>query len=167
MVNVKKTKIAAYGFERKGFQIPEGHIIENNKMKASFLSINSEETLDSFAGVILPSGIFESFEKKSSYMDGPYVNVYCNRDTLLQREREIINLVNKGGWICFLVDSIVDEVPDGGYSKKRCDDTDMAKKLLNSFDIKRSVFKGTALVKATNDAFKKYIDRYGVAKTIL
>ncbi|WP_022666746.1 hypothetical protein [Desulfospira joergensenii] len=160
-------KIAAYGFEIKGFQIPDGHIIENDKTKVSFLPISTEETLDSYTGVILPSGIFESFEERSSYIDGRYVNVHCKRDTLLQREREIINLVNKGGWICCLVDSIVDEVPNGGYSKKSCDDTDMVKKLLNSFDIKRSVFKGTALVKSTNDAFKKYIDRYGVAKTIL
>lgn len=159
-------KIAAYGFEKIGFQIPDGHIMETKKEKIFFLHIDSEEALDSFTGVILPSGILESFKDQSTW-EGRYVDVYCNRDTLLQKEREIINLVNNGGWVCCLVDRIVDKVPYGDYRAKNCNDTDIVKKLLNSFDVKREGFKGTAAVKSTNDAFKHYIERYGVAKTIL
>jgi hypothetical protein len=77
------------------------------------------------------------------------------------------HLVNNGGWVCCLVDRIVDKVPYGDYRAKNCNDTDIVKKLLNSFDVKREGFKGTAAVKSTNDAFKHYIERYGVAKTIL
>lgn len=159
-------KVAAYGFEKIGFQVPDEHVMETNKAKIVFLPINSEETLDSFTGVILPSGILESFKDESSW-EGRYVDVYCKRDTLLQKEREIINLVNNGGWVCCLVDRIVDKVPYGDYREKNCNDTDIVKKLLNSFDVKRAVFKGTAAVNSTNDAFKRYIERYGVAKTIL
>ena len=159
-------KIAAYGFEKIGFQIPDGHVMETNKAKIFFLPIDSEENLDSFTGVILPSGILESFKDQSNW-EGRYVDVYCKRDTLLQKEREIINLVNNGGWVCCLVDRIVDKVPYGDYREKNCNDTDIVKKLLNSFDVKRAGFKGTAAVKSTNDAFKRYIERYGVAKTVL
>jgi len=159
-------KIAAYGFEKIGFHIPDGHILDTNKAKISFLHIDSEENLDSFGGVILPSGILESFKDQSD-LEGRFIEVFCERDTLLQKEREIINLVNKGGWVCCLVDRIVDKVPYGNYREKNCNDTDIVKKLLNSFDIRRKGFSGTAAVKSTNDAFKRYIERYGVAKTIL
>lgn len=161
----KNMKIAAYGFERIGFEIPDGHIMETPKSTIFFLPIDSSETLDKFNGVILPTGILESFKDQSSW-EGSYVSVYCNRDILLQREREIINLVKNGGWVCGLVDKIVDKVPSGDYREKSCNDTDIIKKILNSFYIRREVFKGTASVNSTNDAFKRYIERYGVAKTI-
>lgn len=164
--NVKLSKIIAYGFETYGFKIPDGHIIKTDRARILFNALESSQPLDAASGVIVPSGIFERFEERSSYMDGTYINVYCKRDLLLQREREILNLINGGGWICGLVDKIVDEVK-AGYGTKKCNDTDLVKTLLNSFDIRRQSFKGSAIVFSKNDEFMKYIEKYGVAKTIL
>jgi hypothetical protein len=98
---------------------------------------------------------------------GTYYEVYCKRDMLLQRERELINLFKKEGWICCLVGKIIDEVPYGDYETKRCTDTDLTKNLLNSFNINRESFKGSAAVSSKNDEFNKYIERLGIAKTVL
>lgn len=166
MKKQKKLKIAAYGFEKIGFDITHNNLLENDISKITSLHLDSTINLSSFDGVIIPNGIFESFKEQNNYIS-TYIDVYCKRDILLQKEREIINLVNKGGWVCCLVDKIIDEVSYGEYKTKSCRDTDIVKKILNSFNVKRHPFKGSATVRSTNDEFNKYIETYGVAKTIL
>lgn len=163
--NKNHRTIFVYGFEAAGFTVPEGHTVNLNNAVIRFVSLNSPIILDKAEGIIIPSGIFESFKDVSDY-SGDYVNVYCKTDLLLQREREILNLFRAGGWICCLVKKIIDEVPSG-YRTKDCHDTDLSKRLMNGFSIEREAFKGSAYVTSKNDAFNDYIKRWGVAKTIL
>lgn len=167
---IKKQKsysFAVYGLEKIGFAIPDGHIITNDIANITFLKFKSETPLDSFTGVIVPSGIFESFTEQFDLYGDKGLAVYCDRDTLLQKQREILNLVNNGGWVCCLVGKIKDFVKAPGYATNNCKDTDLVKILLNTFDVDRKVFPGSASVHSTNDAFKKYIEQYGIAKTVL
>lgn len=168
-VNTHKNRlpeIIAYGFETYGFEIPENRMIETERFRIVFISLSDRVNLDSVAGVIIPSGIFEKFQDNSTYI-ARYIDVYCKRDLLLQREKEVFNLINKGGWVCCLVDKIIDRVQYGTYETKDCSDTDLVKYLLNAFSINRKIFKGSAIVNSTNDEFNGYIERYGIAKTIL
>ncbi len=158
-------KIAAYGFEKIGFEFPNDDEMKTQNVTIYFLPVDSKESLDSFDGVIVPTGTLEFFKKHSTW-EGEFVDVYCNRDILLQREREITNLLNNGGWICCLVDRIIDRVSYGS-KYKNCYDSDLIKFLLNLYDISRTLTRGLPSVKSTNDAFKRYIEKYGVAKTII
>lgn len=162
----KLPKIIAYGFEQIGFKIPDQSRLLTKNYRIEFVEYSSPKSLDSASGVIFPSGIFESFRDTPAFNGSPYTEVKYDRDVLLQREREIYNLASKNGWVCCLVTEIFDEVPQGDFRTEKCDDIDLAKKLLNAFSVKRIPFKGSAVVNATNNAFKRYIERYGVAKTI-
>ena len=163
----KLPKIFAYGFEKIGFETPQSDVlVKNGKALIKFISMSEKTSLDDAEGVIVPSGIFEKFEIEPNYMYH-IVNVRYNSDLMLQREREIINLLQKGGWACFLVQKIVDTATDEYNGDKNCSHTDLTKKFLNSFGIKREPFKGSAAVSSKNDEFNKYIKRWGIAKTIL
>ena len=161
-----KQKINVFGFQSIGYQVKKDLKISTDQYEIHFNDLNSPIAIDQYDGLIIPSGIFERIKDESTYM-GTYYEVYCKRDMLLQRERELINLFKKEAWVCCLVGQIIDEVPYGDYETKRCVDTDLTKKLLNSFDIKRESFKGSAAVTSKNDEFNNYIKRWGIAKTIL
>jgi hypothetical protein len=160
-----KLKINVFGLQSIGYQIEEGSKVSTDNYEIHFNELNSTASLDSYDGLIIPSGIFEKIKDESTW-EGTYYEVYCKRDMLLQRERELINLLKKDSWVCCLVGKIIDEVPYD-YETKRCADTDLTKNLLNSFDIKRGSFKGSAAVTSKNDEFNNYIKRWGIAKTIL
>ncbi len=163
----KLPKIFAYGFEGIGLEIPQGDIlVEKEKALINFVSMSETTSLDDAEGVIVPSGIFERFETEPNYAYH-IVNVRCKADLMLQREREIINLLQNGGWACFLVQRIVDTAPNEYAGDKDCSATDLTKKFMNSFGIRREPFNGSAAVLSKNDEFKKYIERWGIAKTIL
>lgn len=162
----KKYKINCIGFQSIGYQIENGKEVSTDSCEIQFFSLKASPPLDEFDGIIIPSGIFESFEHVSNYMDS-YTKVYCERDLLLKRERELINLFKKQGWICCLVREIFDNVSDGSYRTKSCNDTDLTKILLNSFNISRKTFKGSAAVDSKNDEFNNYIKKWGIAKTVL
>ena len=164
-----KRKIYAYGFMEAKFDVEEDYSITTDKAHIEFISHNSNYTLDSADGVIIPSGIFEKFENKSDHWSNK-IEVSFKQDLLLQRERELINLIKRGGWICCLVGEIVDEVPyedvGNSFGRMKCDSTDLVKKLLNSFSVNRYPLQGEAGIKSKNDEFNNYIDKWGIAKTI-
>jgi hypothetical protein len=160
-------KIFAYGFEQIGLEIPKADIlVEKDKAIVKFVSMGESTSLDEAEGVVIPSGIFEKFEQQPNY---PYYieDVRCKTDLMLQREREIVNLLQNGGWVCFLVRKIVDTARNEYAGDKDCSTTDLTKKFMNSFGIRRKPFNGSAAVFSKNDEFNKYIGRWGVAKTIL
>lgn len=161
-----KKKINVYGFQSIGYQIDKNEILSTDKHEIHYNDLKSSTSIDSFDGLIIPSGIFEKITDQSNYIS-TYYEVYCDRNLLLQRERELINLFKKEGWVCCLVGSIIDKVPYGDFETKRCSDTDLVKNLLNSLNIKRDSFKGSAAVSSKNDEFNSYIDKWGIAKTIL
>lgn len=161
-----KLKINVFGLQSIGYQIEEGSKVSTDNYEIHFNELNSSASLDWYDGLIIPSGIFEKIKDESTW-EGTYYEVYCKRDMLLQRERQLINLLKKDSWVCCLVGKIIDEVPYGNCETKKCNDTDLIKKLLNSFDISREPFKGSAAVTSKNDEFNNFIEKWGIAKTIL
>ena len=161
-----KLKINVFGLQSIGYQIEEGSKVSTDNYEIHFNELNSSASLDWYDGLIIPSGIFEKIKDESTW-EGTYYEVYCKRDMLVQRERQLINLLKKDSWVCCLVGKIIDEVPYGNCETKKCNDTDLIKKLLNSFDISREPFKGSAAVTSKNDEFNNFIEKWGIAKTIL
>ena len=78
------------------------------------------------------------------------------------------NLLRGSGWVAILAREIIDEFPSGRgrYGIYREDDTDLAKRLLNGFSVKRTRYHaGTGMVASKRDEFSSYIKRWGIART--
>lgn len=85
---------------------------------------------------------------------------------MLERAKQVFNLIRDEKWVCFLVGEIVDKVPHG-YSYVDIKDTDLCKKLLNAFRVQRETVPGLSSVLSIENEFISYIKEYGVAKTVL
>src|SRR5581483_9274939 len=112
-------------------------------------------------GVIIPQGIFE----KIDYSLGEY-KVEVDTDLLLERERQVHNLIKERKWVCFLISQIIDFLPDESGTRL-IRDTDLCKRLLNLYGVSRYPVDGFSSLQAKDDEFKLYIHNYGVAQTVL
>lgn len=160
----KKFKIYAYGFEQIGFEKKVDSIKLNENSIIEFISFTSNEKLDRADGLIVPQGIFETF-KSTMGRDGVYVDVSVYEDKLLDREREVSNLIKSEKWVCFLVGKIIDRVSQG-LRERVVDNTDLCKRVLNAINVKRKAIDGNPYLKTKADEFKYFIESYGVARTI-
>ena len=158
----KRALVLAYGFDAIGFDINGAprHPAEN--FDVEFCRFPDNPRLDQADGVIIPQGIFEKFVDGNSWPASTTVRVH--KQQLLECERQVMKLFNEGKWGCFLVDAITDFVPCG-YGSRRCDDTDLCKRILNRFRIGRSLIRETPCSWTTVGEFSKYFREYGVAKT--
>jgi hypothetical protein len=87
-------KIVALGFQSIGYRVEDGVTVSTDFCRIRFDKIDSPNKLDSYDGVLVPSGIFEKIKEEPNYLD-TYYEVFCKRDLLLRRERELVNLVRK------------------------------------------------------------------------
>lgn len=161
--------IIAYGFDAIGFQIPSQQVPLGDEHLVEFLPMKDPKRLDSAEGVIIPQGIFEEIEYDTNFWDERSAKVTVERPLLLERLKQILNLYQEGGWICFLVRTIIDDVPAGGYSRRDIVDTDLCKRILNSLELdksRRSKVDGLPQVRAKYDEFRQYARDYGIANTI-
>lgn len=164
----KEIKIFAYGFDVVGFETPQEPIKLNNIGMIEFIKLKDAPSLDSADGVITLQGIFEKIETHPRTI-GSYTTINVNKELLLEREKQVFNLLEKGKWICFLVGKIVDSFYSGfsRSSLKIVKDTDLCKKLLNAFKVERNTVDGISLLNATENEFISYVREYGIAQTVL
>lgn len=154
--------IFAYGFDAAGFETPREPTRLANIGRIEFIQFDDATSLDSADGVIIPQGIFESTERSAS---GFHTRVRVHKDLLLERDRQVRNLIREGKWVCFLVDEIVDRV--SGFTPQDIRDTDLCKRFLNSLGVERNRVDGITVSDVKDNEFRSYIHEYGVAKTAL
>lgn len=155
-------RVFAYGFDAAGFETPREPTRLANIGRIEFIQFDDATSLDSADGVIIPQGIFESTERSAN---GFHTRVRVHRDLLLERDRQISNLIREGKWVCFLVDEIVDRV--SGLTPQDIRDTDLCKRFLNLFGVQRNRVGGITVSDVKANEFISYIYEYGVAKTVL
>jgi len=168
--NNGKLRVAAYGFDEAGFRSPSGQSEsswETDSTVITWVPYQDPQRLDQFDAVITPQGIFEEISYRDTFT-GTRGVVKCDRDLLLERDRQVRNLAEKGGWICILVEAVVDEVPDGsGYGRETVDDSDLCKLILNALRVRRQPYtKGLSGCRAVRNEFIEYVRNHGIAKTI-
>ncbi|GAI30109.1 unnamed protein product, partial [marine sediment metagenome] len=165
----KEIKIFAYGFDAAGFETPQEPIKLNNICIIEFIGLNDTLRLDGADGVITLQGIFEKIKTPRPLTIGRYTTIDVNKELLLEREKQVFNLLEKDKWICFLVGKIVDSFYSGfaRSSLKIVDDTDLCKKLLNTYNVERNTVDGISLLNATENEFISYVREYGIAQTVL
>jgi hypothetical protein len=123
--------------------------------------------LDQADGVIIPQGIFETIKYSNNYGD-TYTDVKVSKSVLQERDKQVFNLIQEGKWVCFLVRSIVDKVPQG-WDFQEIDDTDLCKRLLNALEItklERHQVDGLTVFNTKRDEFRPYLRDYGVVNTV-
>jgi len=158
--------IFAYGLDRAGFTTPT-EPLETEDLRVEWIPYASPQSLDDADAVVFPSGIFETISYHPSYLGAKVGTVKTDREMLLARERQVANILRKGGWACVLVSEIIDKLPDDHGRMHPTGDTDLAKRLLTGIGIERvQVPEGTGYVAAKRDEFREYIRRWGVARTL-
>ncbi|GEM_PF-2451485 len=159
--------IVAYGFDAAGFDVKEGEMPYPGP-PVEFRRFGDGSSLENADGVIIPQGIFEKIETRKSML-GPKTEVDVD-PLLLERERQVFNLVRAGKWVCFLVGDIVDDVPQGMH-RESIRDTDLCKRILNAFSVARHHRYRIDLgsppeIKIRDAEFRLYALRYGEPTTV-
>ncbi|MGD0075619.1 MAG: hypothetical protein ABSD31_14955 [Candidatus Binataceae bacterium] len=164
-----KPKVFAYAFE-KWFEHPSNPYaltFETDEATVAHLPYDDARRLEDSDGVVIPQGIFESIEFHDTWQ-GKRGVAKCDRNRMLERERQVRNLIQRGGWVCFLVEAIVDELPSGdGYRTHSVKNTDLCKDVLNGMDVGRELaVEGLAACHAVHNEFRNYVQQHGIAKTV-
>src|SRR3972149_6602571 len=124
-----KWLIYAYGFDAAGFTVP-AEPVEGPEFKVQWVNYRDKVSLDTADGLIIVQGIFERIRYRDVPYSGRAADVQFDEPLLLERERQVINLFQRGGWACFLVRDIVDHVP-AGSRQREIKATDLCKRVLN------------------------------------
>ena len=164
-----ETRVFAYGFDAAGFHVHHEAMSLPGAGRIEFIDFYDSTSLEAADGVIIPQGIFEEFASRRSPF-GPKTTISVSKGSLLERERQVFNLLRAGKWVCFLVGEIVDEVSQGMYSEP-IHDTDLCKRILNAFMVGRRhkyhVYTGTRReVRAREKEFESYVREYGTPTTV-
>src|SRR3990167_1501324 len=160
--NKTETIVYAYGFDRLGFHIEDQVINESENISIKFIPFKSSISLDTADGLVIPQGIFEEI-KYQDYGSGTYTDFKLHKELMLEREREVKNLLSDDKWVCFLVRGIIDEIPQG-LERQKIKHTDLCKIILNEYGIGRLKFDGKPSSPSKNE-FLDYIREYGVSRT--
>jgi hypothetical protein len=163
--------IFTYGFDQAGFATTHDLISINSAITVEFVDFYSSRNLNDADGVIIPQGIFEKLETRTDLFSGLFGEktfVLVDKSLLLERERQVFNLLRDGKWICFLVGEITDQIAQGLHSEPIYD-TDLCKRVLNAFMIDRRRRYRLEIpldLKVRDEEFELYMQRYGRPTTV-
>lgn len=161
--------IFAYGFDAAGFPARHETLDLGRQAQVEFLDFYSPTSLDSADGVIIPQGIFEKLQSRTTAFRRRTI-VSVDKIMLLERERQVLDLLRAGKWICFLVGDIVDEVSEGLHLEP-INDTDLCKRILNSFMVGRHhryrfYIDNPPEVVVREPDFETYVRNFGTPTTV-
>lgn len=159
----------AFGFDEAGFEMPTEACELADGSIVDIVGFNDSHALDQADGVIIPQGIFERIRTESHNIWGTTSTVWVHKWPLLERERQVFNLLRQGKWVCFLVGEITDEIFPG-INRETINDTDLCKRLLNAFGVGRRHRYHLPVpneARTRDSEFKPYVSKYGSATTVL
>src|ERR1700720_331351 len=96
--------IFAYGFDAAGIGIPSDTLRLENGRELTYIAYRADAKLAEASGVIVPSGIFETEQNISGY--GARRWFESDEHHLASREKEVFQLLERGGWVTFLIGKI-------------------------------------------------------------
>src|SRR6266542_2484830 len=101
--NRKLPIVYAYGFDSLGY--PESANLDHDEFSIQFISYSATDSLESADGLLIPSGIFETFQTHSPNWQ-PYTTCHSDRHRMAEREKQIFNAWEGGAWTCFLLRAV-------------------------------------------------------------
>jgi hypothetical protein len=157
-VKSKTSLVYAYGFDSLGFS--ETSDLEHDQFTIRFIPYRSTDSLEGADGLLIPSGIFETFETHSPHWQ-PYTTCRSDTHRMAEREKQIFNAWDAGAWTCFLLRAL-----DNG-TDNRWSGTDLAKKIANQMFKKVADHDPTPHLYSKADEFRDFFKTYGIARTTL
>lgn len=157
---IQNKKILVLGLEKKtSLQLPTPIQFQNGTI--TFEKYDTAYRLNEYDGVVIFQGIFEKFKWIDGYMESRLEHK-CDSNELDKRKKEANLLLEKGGFICFLLtDRFIDQ--EGHLDFRR---TDLAKRYLNYSDFYRKNFQArSSEIECKVNEFKKFLDVYGAANS--
>jgi len=165
IVNMTENKertynILVYGIEKKKLSLPDDAIKDRN-YSLTFEEFKTPSRFNDFDGVILFKGIFEKFKWTSGSFD-TYLTYECDHDELDKRKKEAKLLMEKGGFLCFLLDDVFRDREDG----RNFEGNDLAKYHLNYARFHRKNFGGRIThLDIKSDEFRPFLKVFGAANS--
>lgn len=126
----KKQTIALVGLEQHMGGVLSD--IETSQYVIHSVPLNNVERLSEFDSVIIFQGAFERFDASTSVL-GRSKWITCNKDELDRRTKEIVQLMQKGGFVLVLLTRPFYDV----YGDEKYVDTDIAKRFSNLEGVSR------------------------------
>lgn len=154
-------KILLYAPEKAGFLFPDRGISETH-YQLSVEAFGTAKRFNEYDGVIIFQGIFESFKGDSDWRGETVFSWFCHRDELDRRKKETELLLQKGGFVCFLLwRPFVDRLNNEDISN-----IDLTKVYLR-FDrfYRASLPNRVALIQSKRSEFDRFLKLYGAAHT--
>jgi hypothetical protein len=160
----RKYTLLAYGNERIGISQPSQDI-SNGNFVLSFEPFNTDKRFYEFDGVILFQGIFEKYRYEEVW-DGIDLNHSYDRNELDKRKKELSLLIEKGGFVCFILHKpFVDSYYYSGYTQD-LSGTDLCKYCLTFSSFYRKDYtKRSTHVRSLRDEFTRFLELYGAASS--
>lgn len=155
---MRKPLIYAYGFDQLAFL--NAADVETDDFLLRFIKYRSAESLASADGSLIPSGIFETFERRGQAWQ-PYTVCQSDEHRLAEREKQVFNAWEAGGWTCFLLREL-----NNGEGDKWAE-TDLVKKMANQMFSNVRGHDPVPHVYGKADEFRDYFKTYGIARTSL
>jgi len=129
----------------------------SNENNFSIVEYMSNQSIEEYDGVIIPQGVFE--EARESEVKFDY-------DLLLKRESEVVKLLRKGGWVCFLVDTVQKYTRDNYYNVNRpIGKTDLFRNIMHDENINFDIGRSSSRLNHSANEFSKYTEISSVGKT--
>ncbi|NRB65610.1 MAG: hypothetical protein HRU40_21765 [Saprospiraceae bacterium] len=156
----RKYNILVYGIDKKRLSIPD-EVIKARNYSLTFEKFNTPCRFNDFDGVILFKGIFETFKWESGASER-YLKHSCDQNELDKRKKEAKILIEKGGFLCFLLDdSFLDE-----EGRENFKGTDLTKFNLNYSSFHRANFNERIThLDIKSDEFRPFLNVYGAASS--
>jgi hypothetical protein len=160
--SVEKRKILVFGFDRRGYKFAGPK--ERKHFVLHFEPFNTDHRFDDYDGVILFKGAFEKIGEEEDW-SGTHYSVAHDQLALTQRHMELTRLLRRGGFACFLVDTIfVDSTWDSDAVSMDTSSTDLAKVVLNDFFLNRENFSNPEpSPDCIRPEFSAFMEKYGFA----
>ncbi len=161
----RQYNILVYGNDRIGLKEPSKEI-SNRNYKLVFANFKTEKRFNDFDGVILFQGIFETYKYEKG-SDDIYLNHSYDRNELDKRKKELLLLINKGGFVNFILHiPFIDSHHQSGSCTQDLRGTDLSKYSLNFSSFYRKDFhKRTTRVHSVRDEFRRFLELYGAASS--
>ncbi len=153
-----------YGADRVGLKSPSASI-RDGLFELTFRDSKTTEKLQDFNGVILFQSTFETHEavRGNPYsFSGPKLRTRYDRDELMRRVSEASQLIEKGGFICFLIH---EDFVEWAESDRDLKETDLSK-IYSNFDglFRKNLGGDSSITKIYRPEFEQFLKNYGVAR---
>lgn len=154
-------RILVYGIDQVNLENPAVSVNTSN-YNLEFASFGTDKKFQDYDGVILFQGIFEEVERIHDYLGTSRFNVKYHRDELVKRRNQLSQLLENGGFVCFLIHRHFVDRSEYGVSFT---ETDLCKIYLNISNFYREPLSSEYLItKIYRSEFEPFLKNYGIAR---